>query len=144
MTPLLALWLALLAPLATAPATNNAAPAEPPSPNPSLSGLYEGSSDVIQPKILYAPKPQFSEAARQQKISGTVTVSLIVDTEGNPKNVHVIKSIADTVGENQREAALTLDQAAIDTVKQYKFAPATRDGVPVAVYLNVQVNFQLH
>jgi protein TonB len=151
MTHLFVLWLALFAAQATtpvtqpaAPAPDQAAPAEPLSPNPNFSGLYEASSDVTPPRILYQPEPQYSEIARQQKINGTVTVFLIVDTEGNPRNVKVIKSIADTVGENQRAAALTLDQAAVDAVKQYKFAPAAKDGVPVEVYLNVKVNFEIH
>jgi protein TonB len=151
MTHLFVLWLALFTAQATTPVTQPAAPppdqtapTEALSPNPSFSGLADPVSNLIPPKILYQPPPKFSEIARQQKITGIVTVSIIVDTEGNPKNVHVVKSIADTVGENQREAALTLDQAAVDAVKQYKFAPATKDGVPVAVYLNIQVSFGIH
>jgi len=70
-------------------------------------------------------------------------VSLIIDTEGNPTNVHISKSMADTVDQKHREAALSLDQAALDAVKQYKFTPATLHGKPVAVYLNVEVNFQI-
>jgi len=151
MTHLFVLWLALFTAQATTPATqtaapapDQAAPAEPPNPNPSLSGLFDAVSDLIPPKILYQPPPKYSEIARQQKINGIVTLSLVVDTEGNTRNVKVIKSIADTVGENQRAAALTLDQAAVDAVKQYKFSPATKNGVPVAIYLNIQVNFELH
>jgi protein TonB len=51
--------------------------------------------------------------------------------------------MADTVDQKHREAALSLDQAALDAVKQYKFTPATLHGKPVAVYLNVEVNFQI-
>jgi protein TonB len=118
-------------------------PAILPSLNPDASGIYVVGDGVTPPKVLSQPPPKFSEIARQQKISGIVTLSLIVDKEGNPVNVHVIKSIADTVGVSQREAALTLDQAAVDAVRQYKFSPATKNGVPVAVYLNVNVNFEI-
>ncbi len=41
-------------------------------------------------------------------------------------------------------AAASLDQTAVDTVKQYKFKPAMKDGKPVAVYLNVEVDFQIY
>jgi len=115
---------------------------EPSSPNSNISGMHQGG--VAGPKILYQPEPQFSEIARQQKINGTVTVSFIVDAQGNTQNVRVVHSIADTVDSKHRDAALTLDQAAVDTVLKYKFTPAMLDGRPVAVYLNVKVNFQIH
>ena len=130
MTHLFVLWLALFSaqpaqPVPTSTTPNRTAQIEPPNPNPSFSGFADPVSDIIPPKLLYQPPPKYSEIARQQKISGIVTVSLIVDTEGNTRNVKVIKSIADTVGENQRAAALTLDQAAVDAVMQYQFSPAT-------------------
>ena len=49
-------------------------------------------------------------------------MSIIVDTEGNPRNVHIIRSIADNVDKKHEAAAVSLDQAATDAVKQYKFS----------------------
>jgi protein TonB len=63
--------------------------------------------------------------------------------KGRPENVHITKSIADTVDPKQQAAALSLNQAVVDAVKKYKFSPAMKDGKPVAVYLNVEVNFQI-
>ncbi len=37
-----------------------------------------------------------------------------------------------------------LDQKAIESVRQWKFEPATKDGVPVAVRVNVEVQFRLY
>ena len=162
MTHLFALWLALFAAQVTTPVTppptqppapatpsttapDQAAPANPPSPNPDVSVIHQVGGGVTPPKVLSMPEPQFSQLARKQKVSGVATVQLIVDAQGNPANVHITKSIADTVGKNKKKqaAALSLDQAALDAVKQYKFAPATLHGKPVAVYMNVEVNFQL-
>lgn len=170
MTSLFVLWFALLTPQATTPATpppseppasqparppapatpttptpDQAAPAKPPSPNPDASGIYKSGGGVTTPKVLYQPTPEYSEIARKQKISGVAFISIIVDAQGNPVNVHITKSIADTVGNNKKKhaAALSLDQAALDAVKQYRFIPAMKDGKPVAVYLNVEVNFQV-
>jgi protein TonB len=170
MTHLFVLWLALFAAQATTPVTpppsepptaqpaqppasvtpttptpDQAAPANPPSPNPDVSVIHQVGGGVTPPKVLSMPEPQFSQLARKQKVSGVATVQLIVDAQGNPANVHITKSIADTVGKNKKKqaAALSLDQAALDAVKQYKFAPATLHGKPVAVYMNVEVNFQL-
>jgi protein TonB len=36
-----------------------------------------------------------------------------------------------------------LDDEAIRTVKQWRFAPGTKDGVPVAVLVNVEMTFSL-
>jgi len=166
MTHLVVLWLALFAAQATTPAAppssqqpsaqpaqphaliipspNQAAPAEPPNPNPDASGIYHVGGGVTEPKIISVPQPMFSELARKQKIGGIATVSFIIDEQGNTQNVHISRSIADMVDRTHREAALSLDQAAVDVVKKYKFKPATKDGKPVAVYSNAQVNFQLY
>ena len=36
-----------------------------------------------------------------------------------------------------------LDENAVAAVKQYRFKPATENGKAVAVYLNVEVNFEI-
>jgi len=82
--------------------------------------------------------------ARKQKIGGVATVSFIVDVQGNTQNVHISRSIAEMVDRAHQEAALTLDQAAIDTVKNYKFKPATKDGKPVPIILNVSIKFEAY
>ena len=66
------------------------------------------------------------------KLSGNVLIQLIVDRDGLPQNVHVIRSVG-----------IGLDDNAIAAVKQYRFTPAMEDGKPVAVQLNIEVNFQL-
>jgi protein TonB len=128
----------------TAPSPAQAAPAKPTCPNPDASGNYHVGCGVKAPVVINQSEPQFSEIARQQNINGTVTVSLVVDAQGNPQNVHVVHSIADTVDSRHRAAALTLDQAAIDTVKNYKFKPATKDGKPVPIILNVSIKFEAY
>jgi TonB family protein len=43
-----------------------------------------------------------------------------------------------------RPLGMGLDQKALDAVKQWKFEPAMKDGKPVAVQINVEVNFRLY
>ncbi|HXS11359.1 MAG TPA: energy transducer TonB, partial [Acidobacteriaceae bacterium] len=81
---------------------------------------------------IYTPDPEFSEEARKAKFSGNVVVSLIVDRDGKPRNVHVLRGVG-----------MGLDEKAVEAVQQYKFKPALQNGKPVAVYLNVEVNFQI-
>jgi TonB family protein len=130
-------------PAPTAPTPDQTAPTEPPSPNPDASGIYQAGDGVTLPKPIHRVDPVIPKEVTKQKISGAATVALIVDTQGNAVNVHIAKSIADSVDEKLRATALILDQAAIDAVKKYRFAPATYNGKPVPVYLNVMINFEI-
>jgi protein TonB len=87
---------------------------------------------VSAPVLLYQVEPEFSEEARKAKASGNVLVNLIVDQQGHPQNVHVLRGVG-----------MGLDEKAIAAVKQYKFKPAMEGGKPVAVEMNVEVNFQI-
>jgi len=76
--------------------------------------------------------PESSETARRQKYSGNVLVELWVEENGSVSNVTV-----------QRPAGMGLDEKAVEAVRQYQFAPATRNGVAVRVELSIDVNFQI-
>ena len=97
----------------------------------SHAQVHRVGGSVVPPVAIYTPDPQFSEEAREAKASGKVVVSLVVDRDGQPQNVHVI-----------RGAGMGLDEKAVEAVQQYRFKPATQDGKPVPVYLNIEVNFQ--
>jgi TonB family protein len=76
-------------------------------------------------------------------MQGVTTIGLTIDTQGNPTDLHVVQSMADKADKKHRDAALSLDQAAMEAVAQYRFSPATENGKPVAVRMNVEVNFQI-
>lgn len=59
-------------------------------------------------------------------------LSLIVGTDGNTRDIKVVKALGKG-----------LDEKAIDAVKTWRFAPGTKDGVPVAVQLDIEVTFHL-
>jgi len=95
-------------------------------------GIRRIGGGVAPPVVLFAPEPQFSEEARKAKVSGNVLVYLQVDTNGKPMHVRVLRGIG-----------LGLDEKAVEAVAQYKFKPAMENGKPVAVEMNVEVNFQI-
>ena len=95
-------------------------------------GIYQVGGSVRPPIATYTPDPEFSEEARKAKFSGNVMVSLIVGVDGKPRNVHVLRGVG-----------MGLDQKAVEAVQQYKFKPALKDGKPVPVYVNIEVNFQI-
>ncbi len=95
-------------------------------------GLRKIGGGVSAPILTYQVEPEFSEEARKAKAAGNVLVNLIVDQNGRPQNVHVLRGVG-----------MGLDEKAVEAVKQYKFTPAKENGKPVAVELNVEVNFQI-
>ena len=95
-------------------------------------GAKQVGGGVKGPVIIYQPEPEFSEEARKAKFQGVVTVSIIVDEQGRPQNVHVTRGVG-----------MGLDEKAMEAVRQYRFKPGTENGRPVRTYLNVEVNFEI-
>lgn len=95
-------------------------------------GLRHVGGSVRAPVLTYSVDAEFSEEARKAKFSGNVLVSLVIDEHGNPSHVRV-----------ERGVGMGLDEKAVEAVRQYKFRPATENGKPVPVEMNVEVNFQI-
>ena len=92
-----------------------------------------GKDDVKYPKATYTPEPEFSERARRAKHQGTVILNIVVDEKGNVTRVRLDRALGDGLDEN-----------AMEGVKNWRFIPATRNGQPVAVAMNVEVAFNLY
>jgi len=89
-------------------------------------------SVVVGPRLVQSTEPHYTDRARKAKIQGEVLVALTVDTDGVPRDLHVVRSLEPS-----------LDEVAMKSVAKYRFAPATRDGQPIAVTVNVSVNFHI-
>src|SRR5271155_2000809 len=96
-------------------------------------GVYHPGGGVSAPQVIYAPDPEFSDEARRAKYQGICVVSVIVDAQGNPQHVHVIRPLG-----------MGLDEKAVEAVRQYKFRPAQFQGHPVPVEVNIEVNFRIY
>ena len=96
-------------------------------------GVFRVGGGVSAPRVVEDPSPDYSEEARKAKYQGTVVLWLIVDANGRPRDVKVARSLG-----------MGLDQKAIEAVRNWKFQPAMKDGTPVAVQINVEVNFHLY
>ena len=95
-------------------------------------GVRRIGGSVRPPTLTYQVDAEFSEEARKAKFAGNVVVSLIVDEHGNPTHVHAVSDVGMGLGDK-----------AVEAVRQYKFKPATENGKPVPVEMNVEVNFQI-
>jgi TonB family protein len=105
--------------------------------------IYGPGGGVTAPQLTHSVDPQFSDEARRAKFGGIFVVALIVDTQGMPQDVHVVKSVGKGLDEKGVEAVgKGLDEKAVEAVKQYRFKPAMYEGHPVQVEINVEVNFR--
>jgi len=96
-------------------------------------GIYRVGGGVSAPRGIYTPDPQFSEEARKAKHQGTVLLTVIIGPDGRPHDIKIARSLG-----------MGLDQQAIQAVRTWKFEPAKKNGVPVAVIVSIEVNFRLY
>ena len=89
--------------------------------------------DVLPPRATYTPEPEFSEEARRAKYQGIVILKIVINKAGDVVRVRL-----------ERALGMGLDQNAMEGVTRWRFTPATRNGQPVAVEMNIEVSFNLY
>lgn len=95
--------------------------------------LHPGSG-VTMPRLIFETKPAYTSEAMRAKIQGEVWLEAVVMPDGSVGAVQVTRSLDTTFG---------LDQEAIRTVKQWRFAPGRQRGSPVPVRIAVELAFTL-
>jgi TonB family protein len=95
--------------------------------------LFRPGAGVTAPRPIFDPEPEYSEEARKVKQQGLVVLAVVVDNQGRPRDIHIARSLG-----------LGLDEKAIEAVERWRFAPGMKDGVAVAVQVNVEVSFRLY
>jgi len=96
------------------------------------SEIYSAGGAISAPLLQFQVDPEYSEEARKAKYSGVVVLSIEVDQTGRTRNLRVAKGVG-----------LGLDEKAIEAVKQWRFKPGLKNGKPVIVRAQVEVNFRL-
>lgn len=109
-------------------------------PSKAGSARYTRAANVTQlqrgmspPRAIFSPEPQFSEVARQAKFQGVITLGLVVDTSGNPIDIHILTPLG-----------CGLDEKAVQAVQSWRFKPAEKDGQPINFQIAVEVDFHLY
>ena len=95
-------------------------------------GIYKVGGGVSSPVVVIKVDPEYSEEARKVKLSGSVLLAIVVDTEGRARDIHVSRSLG-----------MGLDEKAIEAVEKWRFKPGLRNGLPVNVRATIEVNFRL-
>src|SRR5207237_214881 len=84
------------------------------------------------PQASHAPDPTYTDTARRDKVEGTTVLLVVVNENGSPEVLEIVRGL----GEG-------LDTQALATVAGWRSKPAMKNGQPVAVLINVEVNFHL-
>ena len=88
---------------------------------------------VKAPVVLVSKEAEYSDEARRSRVQGTCVVSLIVDAQGMPQQVHIVRGLGSG-----------LDEKALEAINRYRFRPAISKGHPVPTMISVEVSFKLY
>ncbi|MGB7281710.1 MAG: TonB family protein [Candidatus Acidiferrum sp.] len=88
---------------------------------------------LIPPACAYCPTPTYTDEARHSKVQGTVTLQVLVGTDGRAEEIRVVRGVG-----------FGLDERAVESVRGWRFTPA-RDGERRAVtaWVTVEAVFRL-
>jgi TonB family protein len=95
-------------------------------------GPYRPGSGIEPPRLLREVKPNYTEAARREAVEGDVLLEVIVLADGSVGEVRVVRGLG-----------FGLDERALRAMRQWRFRPAERRGVPVSVLVEVAMSFRL-
>ena len=98
----------------------------------SGGGPYRPGSGIEAPQLLREVKADYTEDARQRGLSGDVVLEIVVRRDGSVGDIKILQGLGG--GLNDR---------AVQAVRQWRFAPARRQGVAVDVIVEVAVEFKL-
>jgi protein TonB len=83
------------------------------------------------PVPIQSPAPRYPPDALRNGESGTVLLRVHVSAEGLPVAIYLVRS----------SRSRSLDRAATEAVKRWRFRPAQRNGEPVSGVVQVPISF---
>jgi protein TonB len=96
--------------------------------------VYGAKEGVTLPELVKEVKPEYTQAAKDAGIQGSVILAVVVRDDGTVGEIEVTRSLDKVYG---------LDDAAVAAVKQWEFKPGTKDGKPVHVRVEIEMTFRL-
>jgi protein TonB len=94
-------------------------------------GALRIGGNIKAPRKLVHVAPVYPPIAQSARVQGVVILETRIEADGTVSDVRVLRSIP------------LLDEAAIASVRQWRFEPTLLNGAPVAVMMTTTVNFML-
>ena len=95
--------------------------------------VYTGREVTTKARLISKPEPSYTEKARQEQIVGTVVLRCVFASDATVKHILIVQPLPSG-----------LTERAIAAAKKIKFIPATRDGKPVSLLMQLEYNFNLY
>ena len=95
--------------------------------------IFSGKEVNSKARVLSKPEPQYTEEARKNQITGTVVLRAVFTSGGQVTSIRAVNGLP-----------FGLTERAIAAARQIRFTPATKDGRPVSMYIQLEYNFNLY
>ena len=109
-------------------------------PTSERADIVRADKNISAPILIHSVKPRWPKAAQKSSSPETVIVNCYIERDGTTSNVHAVP-VTDSPESDANKSTKSLEDSAVEAVKHYKFKPASKDGQPVPVELNVNVTF---
>lgn len=96
------------------------------------AGVYKVGNGVSTPRLRFKVEPKYTKEAGKFRLEGAVILRIVVGSDGKTSDLRVVRSLG-----------LGLDENAITAVSNWQFEPAVKDGQPVSVIAQIEVNFRM-
>jgi TonB family protein len=97
-----------------------------------LAASPVSGSRMKEPKLVSRSVPIYPTIAKETGVEGQVTIDAVIDSTGRLTSMKVVSG------------ALLLQQAALDSLRNWKYEPGYLDDRPVPVSTSITVKFRLH
>ncbi len=101
--------------------------------NAGETHLGKGGNGFTPPQFRVRYKPPYPEGARALRHQGTVLLTVSVDSKGRVTSARISQSCGHPA----------LDNAALNAVRAWQFAPAQQNGIAIAAQVEIPVGFRL-
>jgi TonB family protein len=103
---------------------------KPAPPQPDKDGVYSLGPGIVNPIVLERAAAVYPAEARPEEVNGFCLLSAVIDADGTPSGIQVLRS-----------HGAAFDAAAIEALKQTKFEAGSLDGKPVPVRVDARIRF---
>lgn len=102
-----------------------------PKPPENCEAPENPARGITPPRLISAPDPAYPRGVREEAGPQTVTLSVVVGSNGKACNPQV----NDSPGPE-------FERAALDAIRDWRWKPGSREGKPIAVQITVEMTFQ--
>jgi TonB family protein len=106
----------------------------PPTPTPSVreGDIVTPGAGVSGPVVISQIEPKYPPVARNLRVSGEVEARALIGIEGAVEEVQIVSCSRPGVG---------FEKATEDAISEWRYKPATKNGVKVKMWVTVRVPF---